>query len=378
MAFIGPINPGTISDDAAVGTIAWSNPDNAKTQNNTYADVILTPLASSHYLKATNFGFTIPDGAIIDGVLVEIDRFATNVAVKDKVASLVVAGAVAGGNRKAFPGWAVVDTDTYRIYGGILDVWGCALTPANVNAADFGVVLQVENTSAANTHTAYVDHIRITVYYSFPIITGTLIKTIDVSATESYPQGLAFDGKYLWFGSYTHKDIFQMDRLGNIIKSVGIAAMGLTPFGICFDGKYLWWTSGSIIYQMDRLGHIIKTLNVGAIDTQVKGITTDGKSLWFVGDTHNCIYKIDKSGNLLQTIDVGTTSVTPRGLAFDGKYLWWASRFNPELHKIDTSGNIIFEIDISLIETTPTGLTFDGKYLWLCGEHGNIYQLQRY
>ena len=69
-------SPGTMTDDAAVGSKTWSTPDNAKLNNGTYtaaqngAD---TPPQYSHYLKATNFGFSIPTEARIDGILVEIE-----------------------------------------------------------------------------------------------------------------------------------------------------------------------------------------------------------------------------------------------------------------------------------------------------------------
>lgn len=162
----GPNNPGTMADDATVGTIAWANPDNAKTSNNNYATAFLFPTNHSHYLKATNFGFAISGGATIDGIIVEIERFGNGTDIFDEVVSLVVGGAVGGDNKKNAVAWAAADPDTYVSYGANNDVWSCALTPTNVNAADFGMVLQVENKHPFSSFTASVDHIRITVYYT--------------------------------------------------------------------------------------------------------------------------------------------------------------------------------------------------------------------
>jgi hypothetical protein len=68
----GPNSPGTMADDASVGTSAWSNPDNAKVSDNAYAKDTSNIL--SHYLKASNFSFSIPSGATVVGIKVEIER----------------------------------------------------------------------------------------------------------------------------------------------------------------------------------------------------------------------------------------------------------------------------------------------------------------
>ena len=67
------MSPGTVVDSDATGTVAWTNPMNATTSDNVYA-TISCPTGISHYLKATNFGFSIPTGATINGIVVEIER----------------------------------------------------------------------------------------------------------------------------------------------------------------------------------------------------------------------------------------------------------------------------------------------------------------
>ena len=72
----GAISPGTTADDSAVGTIVWTNPNNSKVSDNVYAIVTNANcgIPTSHYLKATNFGFSIPAGATINGIVVEIEK----------------------------------------------------------------------------------------------------------------------------------------------------------------------------------------------------------------------------------------------------------------------------------------------------------------
>ncbi|MCR4339413.1 MAG: glycine-rich protein [Gemmatimonadaceae bacterium] len=80
--------------------------------------------------------------------------------VVDNVVRLVRGGTVVGDDKAAATQWPSVDT--YKTYGGATDMWGTTLTPAQVNAADFGVVLS----ATVTTGTAEVDHVRMTIHYT--------------------------------------------------------------------------------------------------------------------------------------------------------------------------------------------------------------------
>ena len=163
MASIGPLSPGTMADDATVGTVSWTNPDNAKVSDNVYA-VIGDQNITSHYLKATNFGFSIPTGATINGILVEIERKASSsVRVKDSSVKIVKADSTLGSTNKAYINDLWPNTDAYKSYGSSSDLWDETWTAENINDVDFGVVLSAINTIST---TFSVDHIRITVYYT--------------------------------------------------------------------------------------------------------------------------------------------------------------------------------------------------------------------
>lgn len=56
---------GTITDDSAVGTVAWSDPSNASADDATYATAAA---GTSHYLKALNAAPDLPDDADLVGV----------------------------------------------------------------------------------------------------------------------------------------------------------------------------------------------------------------------------------------------------------------------------------------------------------------------
>src|SRR4051812_31719459 len=91
----GPRSPGTGAEDTSYGTITWSNPGNILASDNSRATAALGSTQLTHYLKASNFGFTIPAGATILGILVEIERSATSsLALKDDRVRLVKGGVI--------------------------------------------------------------------------------------------------------------------------------------------------------------------------------------------------------------------------------------------------------------------------------------------
>ena len=61
----------------------------------------------------------------------------------------------------------------YVSYGRISDLWGLSLTPADINASTFGVAISAQNIDAKSQNLAYINHIRMTVYFGlaeyFPV-----------------------------------------------------------------------------------------------------------------------------------------------------------------------------------------------------------------
>lgn len=173
MSTAGPNAPGTMADDSAVGTVTWSTVNNATASDNAYTDARSSSAGTttSHYVKATNFGFAIPGGATINGVTVSIERKASHLTagrnIKDSTVSLVKGGTVSG-NNKAATGTSWPTSDGVASYGGAADLWGLTLTDADVNASTFGVVLSVAINKATGKGftTGSVDFISITIDYT--------------------------------------------------------------------------------------------------------------------------------------------------------------------------------------------------------------------
>jgi len=159
----GPNSPGTMADDATVGTVAWPNPDSAKASDDNTAGMVMSEGEISHYLKATNFGFSIPIGSTIDGILVEIEQSCALSNILESSIKIVKGGTISGDNKST--GATLPATDTYVEHGSSSDLWGETWSAEDINNSNFGVVFSVTKTGGGIDLVA-IDHIRITVYYT--------------------------------------------------------------------------------------------------------------------------------------------------------------------------------------------------------------------
>lgn len=120
--------------------------------------------AQTDYLEITNFGFAIPSGAIITGVVATITRDADVAASAfDQNVKLIVSGSIAGDNQADFiTPWPT--SSTAATYGAFNSVWGATLTRAIVNASNFGVAIS-SVCNGANVIPS-VQSVALTIYYS--------------------------------------------------------------------------------------------------------------------------------------------------------------------------------------------------------------------
>lgn len=171
MASQGPNYGGTMSSAAFGATEvaeAWVNPGNAAADDGTEATITAATFDTndvSEVLWASNFGFTVPAGATIDGLVVEIDRrCSTGGAVDFRVQFYDTSiGAVQGDNKASVSAWPT--TLSVATYGGATDTWGIAgIDSTFVNQTDFGLFLSAQATG--NNTDVQVDFMRVTVHYT--------------------------------------------------------------------------------------------------------------------------------------------------------------------------------------------------------------------
>jgi hypothetical protein len=183
----GPNLPSSATEsNSNGGTRSWNNEGNVYANDNNYANTTFSDVATSNYLIAKGFGFSIPSGATINGIQVTIERYesggSTNYISDNEV--LLVKNGITGGTNKAAVStmWTHTAGATAN-YGGTGDLWGQSWTAADINNANFGVALSADVTNTpGSTRTANVDYIQITVIYT-PASTYAL--TMTVSPTSS-------------------------------------------------------------------------------------------------------------------------------------------------------------------------------------------------
>ncbi len=168
-------NATVFTTDNLTGIYNFSSPGNAQASDNarTSATSLIAILSgNTYYLKATGFNFSIPSYAAICGVTVEVESRATGLllaaAVRDNDVKLIKGGTITGNDYAKAGDWG--SSDGYRTYGGPTDLWGTTLTPADVNAANFGIAISARIIALiAALPTADIDHIRMKIYYN-PIL----------------------------------------------------------------------------------------------------------------------------------------------------------------------------------------------------------------
>lgn len=206
MASAGPNNPGTLAHTAVGGSLAWADASDSGAPvvgdlsasggaaiNNALGSLFGS--TESHRLSLTNFGFSIPTGATINGIVVEARVKNQNAGVDfragDLQVQLIVGGSTSGSDKADATIWGTgtnYGTYIYKIWGGASDPWGLTPSVAQINASNFGIALRAKALAGGYMDAAApnIDHVRITVYYTVAssIIEKDADEALGVSITE--------------------------------------------------------------------------------------------------------------------------------------------------------------------------------------------------
>lgn len=164
----GPNNAATFESQNITGsgaTIAWNNTGNLAAFDNTFATC--GPITNiSHNLVASGFNFALPANAVIVGIEVSWYRLSNDAShTRDNTVRILKNGTLGSTNKAQNAVWTA--DPAWSTYGGSSDLWGETWTPADINAAGFGVAFSVRQSSG--TPIVSVDNIRITIYATVPL-----------------------------------------------------------------------------------------------------------------------------------------------------------------------------------------------------------------
>lgn len=179
----------------------WGNPINSTTSNNAYATFggnFFDSNEVSDELQSSNFGFALPSGVTVDGIVVEVEKFTASGdnAVDFDVRLTKTAGVQTGTNKAdTTTNWSQTDPNSYTTYGGANDPWGTTWTEAEIESTGFGVVICGKSNADANVN-LNIDHIQITVYYTLPNSSPTLSLSQPDGITDTVNAGTAYNVTY--------------------------------------------------------------------------------------------------------------------------------------------------------------------------------------
>lgn len=168
----------------------WIDPENVKFTDNQLCSSTLQPNMTcfqdqcywSRYLDCQNFGFSIPGGALIKGIQLDLTGFSNiNSSIIDNEIFLLKNNLISGSNMALSGYWPI--TTTLRSYGGGTELWGTTWTATDIDSANFGVYIKVKNMTSL-TPTVYIDGISITVTYE--LATGVFTQTSTSSPLTVY------------------------------------------------------------------------------------------------------------------------------------------------------------------------------------------------
>ena len=160
--------PGTVTAASGFGLIEWTNPNNIISDDASYASALnVSGFVTTHYIRATNFGFAVPTAAQIAGIQVRFEAFYTvdsgTPIIRDFNIRLIIGG-VDQSTLKTSGSWTQT-TPTIQAVGGENDLWSHVLTPAIVNASDFGVAIRARNDDGSSQADLFIDYVQINVHY---------------------------------------------------------------------------------------------------------------------------------------------------------------------------------------------------------------------
>ncbi|UCD62744.1 MAG: transglutaminase [Candidatus Zixiibacteriota bacterium] len=176
------------------------------------------------------------------------------------------------------------------------------------------------------------------------------------------PQGLTFDGTYLWNVDRKSDMIYKINPAdGSVVDS--ITSPGYIPRGLTWDGRLLWTVDvgEERIFGINPQTQVVEKTIFCPV-SRPYGLAWDGTYLWVADDGGDELHRISpEDGTTITTIPAPSSH--PGGLAFDGQYLWVGDRYKDMIYMLTPDKG-----DVIIYFKSPgphvSGLAWDGANLW--------------
>ena len=345
----GPLSGNTFSNFAIGGSNkSWINVGNVAASDNVYASFgNLTGGVGSYtdYLLVTNFMFSIPAGVIIDGIVVEVERSDPNARTSDLHVRLIKNSFITATDKALAATWPVADA--YQPYGTPTDLWVNTWTPADINAANFGVAIAAQRGVGGSTTQGRIDHVRITVYYHSIALP---LKLLDFSV-QKIDNMVRLSWKTAEESSMDH---FEIERSQNARDFASIGKVPntnqMSQNNYSFDDNHPMRNIS--FYRLKMVSNTAAVSYSRIIPVQFnsgKGLTLY-PTVWLPGTPLNIVNSnnekltvrfFTESGQSLGTTTTRSNLVVPDG--FSSFHGWIVYRIYDERHQLKGTGKILAE-----------------------------------
>ena len=344
----GPQSGSSFSNFAIGGSKqSWVNVGNAVTSDNLYATFgnISGPVGGyTDYLVVKGFGFAIPGGATITGILVEVERSDANSNTSDFQVNIIKNNIIGATNKAVAALWPAADA--YQSYGSSSDLWGDTWTATDINSAGFGVAIAAQRGATGGATAGKVDHVRISVTY----LVVLPLKLLDFSL-----QKIDNTVRLSWkTAEESNMDRFEIERSQN---ARDFASIGTVPNtnqvsqnNYSFDDNHPMRNIS--FYRLKMVSNTAAASYSRIIPVQFnsgKGLTLY-PTVWQPGTPLNIVNSnnekltvryFTESGQSLGTTTTKSNLVAPDG--FSNFHGWIVYRIYDERHQLKGTGKILVE-----------------------------------
>jgi hypothetical protein len=163
---------------------------------------------------------------------------------------------------------------------------------------------------------------------------GNLLRTF---APSEGNRDMTFDGRYIWATDWSTLNVTKYDTTdGSIVASFPAPFSG-HPDGLAWDGHYLWvGEENGRIYHVDTTMQLLRSIPApNSNGYNPRGLAFDGNDLWVGNQTPGIIYRVDTISGAIQEQFSSPAREVQQGLEWDGRYLWCTGGYN-WIYKMDT------------------------------------------
>lgn len=239
MPTTGWVSPGTVS--------GWTNSSNATSSNNTYATATASGwLVNGPLFKASNFGLSLPTGATVTTIEVEIEGYytVTNSVIPDNgIYDVIFLKNVASTpGSLSSPGWdndrwglteavrtASAAASSNSVDGSTMNTW----TAAEINATSFGLIIEATGTSSNPTTGGdinyFLDNVRIRLTYDDPNDLGTYTNSNTSTHTYGFDNGVVANISYVGQATGTNTVTLPTHEPGDMVILFAFRDGNATP-----------------------------------------------------------------------------------------------------------------------------------------------------